>query len=173
MKRKPPYSRRGVTLIELGFVTAIAAVLMAMVLGLAQHISAISDIRRAQSDLAAWHQAMDNWHNTFGEYPGDIIDGGKTKEYLLSTDYLANLSNVYYKCQARFYIGTESTNYHFSSCCTMPASIYDPWGTPYVYRRDVNKQAYELFSCGPDADTELPPSTSGASSTSDDIFFER
>lgn len=176
MKRKPPYSCRGITLIELSFVTAIAAVLMAMILGLSQHVSAISDIRRAQTDLAAWHQAMDNWHETFGEYPGEIIDGNTRISVMTGNDYLSNLSNVYHECYTVFYPNTM-TGVYFKTYCTLPVKIKDPWGTPYIYLRDEGRQSYQLFSCGPDADTELLPSSGGAArkndTTLDDIFFER
>lgn len=169
MIRKLPYSRRGVTLIEISFVTAIAAVMMAMILGLAQHISAISDIRRAQTDLATWHQAMDNWHDTFGEYPGDIIRENGARDSPLDGETLGNLSNVYYKASQFFYDNTSIAEVKFETYCTQPVKISDPWKTPYIYLRDEGRQSYKLFSCGPDART---PDLGDEERTGyDDIYF--
>jgi len=171
------YNRRGVTLIEICFVTAIAAVLMAMILGLAHHMTAASNIRRTQADLGAWHLAMDNWHETFGEYPGDIIEGNNRFSVMTGNDYLSNLSNVYYECYTTFYRNNNMTGVYFSTYCTLPVKIKDPWDTPYIYIRDENRQSYDLFSCGPDADTEALPPPGGTTrthdTTLDDIFFER
>ncbi|MDA3923437.1 MAG: type II secretion system protein GspG [Kiritimatiellae bacterium] len=176
MKRDITYNRRGVTLLEISFVTAIAAVLMAMILGLAHHMTAVSNIRRAQSDLGAWHLAMDNWYEIFGAYPGEVTEEGVMTEFLLSHDdeYL-ELSKVYYECRTEFYINGYRTNQLFTSCCTLPTSIYDPWGEPYRYFRDDNKQAYKLFSCGPDTESgnvNFKGQDNPDSTTLDDIFFE-
>ena len=175
MKSRNTHNRRGITLIEIGFVTAIAAVLMAMILGLAHHITGASNIRRAQTDLGAWHLAFDNWHETFGEYPGEIIEGGVRGETLFDNgDILSNLSNVYANCAVFFYQQNSMTGINFSSYCTLPVKIKDPWGTPYIYMRDESRQSYELFSCGPDAETEYINSGARAHNTNlDDIFFER
>lgn len=176
MSNTMPYNRRGMTLIELSIVTGIAALLLAMILGLSHHITTASNIRRAQTDLAAWHLAMDNWHNTFGEYPGDIyVDGVRDPNppYNWEFNELTHLSNTYYNAAVRLNGATA----RFRSYCTMPVKIFDPWGTPYVYIRDENRQAYELFSCGPDADSEsieLPAGNKRTHDTSlDDIRFER
>ncbi len=171
MKRDTKYSRRGVTLIEISFVTAIAAVLMAMILGLSHHISGVSDIRRAQTELGAWQLALDNWHETFGEYPGDIIDANNRFSVMTGDDYLSNLSNVYHECYTVFYQNNSMTGVYFRSYCTLPVKVTDPWGTPYIYTRDESRQSYELFSCGPDAATAV---LNGETSTTlDDIFFEQ
>jgi len=172
MKRDTKYSRRGVTLIEISFVTAIAAVLMAMILGLSHHISVVSDIRRAQTELGAWQMALDSWHETFGEYPGEIIEGGNRVQPLLDdSDILSNLSNVYANCTVFFYQNNSMTGVYFKSYCTLPVKMTDPWGTPYIYTRDESRQSYELFSCGPDAGTAALNGESSA--TLDDIFFEQ
>lgn len=170
-------SCRGITLIEISFVTAIAAVLMAMIVGLSQHVSAISNIRRAQTDLAAWHLAMDNWHETFGEYPGEIYRENGLRDTVLDGDILANLSNVYYNVSVFLTTDTTLHEISFRSYCTLPIKIKDPWGTPYIYTRDEGRQSYDLFSCGPDADTASLPGVGGAGkkhdTTLDDVFFER
>ena len=163
---------RGTTLIELSIVMGIAAVLMAMILGLSHHITRISNISKAKTVLAVWHLAMDNWHQTFGEYPGDIYEGGKLIESPYNdSEVLGRLSNTYYKVSITLYINNTMDGVDFSSYATQPVKIFDPWGTPYVYIRHENKQSYELFSCGPDACT---PYLDDEETTSyDDIYFER
>lgn len=168
-------NRRGTTLIELSFVAAIAATLLAMIVGLSMHITRVSNITKAQTVLAAWHLAMDNWHQTFGEYPGDIYEDGKwiRSEYDKEFSGLSHLSNTYHNV----YVSLNGSRSYFHTYCTQPVKIRDPWGTPYVYIRDENKQSYELFSCGPDADTERTELEAGRArshdTSLDDIYFER
>ena len=177
MKRKFKYNRKGTTLIELSFVTGIAAMLLAMILGLARHVTRVSNISKAKTVLAAWHLAMDNWHQTFGEYPGDIIREDGSRESPLDENILGNLSNVYYQASQFLYDESSLAEVKFGNYCTQPIKVFDPWGTPYIYLRDESRQSYELYSCGPDADTEeieLEPGRTRTHNTSfDDIYFGR
>jgi len=174
MKSNTEYKRKGITLIELSIVTGIAAAMMAMILGLARHVTTNSNIRRTQSELGAWHLAMDNWHDIFGEYPGDIIREDGSRDTTLDGTILNNLQNVYNDSGSFFYHNNSMTGLSFRSCCTHPVKIKDPWGTPYIYLRDAGRQSYELFSCGPDAETEyLNSGIYNHDTNLDDIFFVR
>jgi type II secretory pathway pseudopilin PulG len=172
MKKDFTYNRKGTTLIELSFVTGIAALLLAMILGLAQHVTRISNISKAKTVLGAWHQAMDNWHQAFGEYPGDIYEGGT----LIGSPYndsevLGRLSNTYYQVSIILYSNNTMGGVDFRNYATQPVKIFDPWGTPYIYERDESKQAYQLYSCGPDASS---PVLGDEDRTGyDDIYFDR
>ena len=172
MKRNFKHKNTGTTLIELSFVTGIAAMLLAMILGLAHHITRTSNISKTKTVLAAWHLAMDNWHQTFGEYPGDIYEGGKFIESPYNdSDILGRLSNTYYQVSITLYVNGGMNGVDFSSYATQPVKVFDPWGTPYIYIRHENKQSYELFSCGPDAST--PVLGDEERTGFDDIYFER
>ncbi len=171
MSNKGPYNRRGMTLIELSIVTGITALLLAMILGLSQHVGSMADLRAAQIEIGRWHLAMDNWHQTFGEYPGDIIRENGERESVLGGDERGYLSNTYYTVSVFLHDNGSLSEVAFRSYCTQPVKVRDPWGTPYIYLRDQSRQSYELFSCGPDA--QSPILGGEERSAYDDIRFER
>lgn len=161
-------------MIELGIVMGIVSVLLALVLGLARHVNTTVKIRRAQADLAEWHETFNRWHLQFGEYPHARIDTNLDHvESLDSVDWtlqdpsrfpLAILTN---QCEVIF----QNSTVTLSSFMTADISTVDPWGTPYIYLCDPGRQAYTLFSCGPDAQTQL--AGGNELNNLDDIFFER
>lgn len=164
----------GMTMIELSLVMGIVSLLLALTLALSRHVSAVSNIRMAQTDLGAWHEALQQWFIRFGEYPAARISEDGSEEDLLQTGSgaLYNLSNIATRAEVRLDgVGDSSTNVTFRSCLPSGVKIRDPWGQFYVYECDGSRRAYTLLSCGPDRKSEA---IGGASSTSrDDIFFER
>jgi type II secretory pathway pseudopilin PulG len=178
------------TMIELGIVMGIVSVLLALVLGLARHVDAAVKIRRAQTDLAEWHESLNRWFLQFGEYPHAQINTangtavavyGDPLSFTLSqpsTYPLARLTNETSGAFVRY--DTPATNITFRSFLTAAASTVDPWGTPYIYLPSANARAYDLFSCGPNRQTLIGsrriPSTAAATTldpTLDDIHLEK
>ncbi len=165
-------SKRGMTLIELSIITGIASLLFAMILGLSHHVTAVSDIRKAQAELGKWQLALDEWRQQFGEYPASIIrENGKRDPVMNPDDELGNLSNVYYKVSVVMHHNSSLAEVHFREIISQPVEIFDPWGTPYVYLLDGGRQSYVLFSCGPDART--PELGHNNRTAYDNIYFER
>jgi type II secretory pathway pseudopilin PulG len=165
-------SKRGMTLIELSIITGIASLLFAMILGLSHHVTAVSNIRKAQAELGKWQLALDEWRHQFGEYPTRIIrENGEPEAVMTADDELGNLSNVYYKVSVVMNHNNSQAEVHFREIISQPVEIFDPWGTPYVYLPHPGRQSYKLFSCGPDAQT--PELGDEDRSAYDDIHFER
>ncbi len=160
-------------MIELGIVMGIVSVLLALVLGLARHVNAVVKIRRAQADLGEWHETFNRWHLQFGEYPYASIntETGEIIEKLVgSNNLLVNLTNLIERCEIQF-PHRNNTVVTFRSLMVAGTSPLDPWGNPYLYDCTPDRQDYTLFSCGPDAQTQLAGGTE--LNNLDDIFFER
>jgi type II secretory pathway pseudopilin PulG len=175
------------TLIELGVVMAIVAVLLALVLGLARHVDAAVKTRHAQAELGEWHETLDRWFLQFGEYPHAQIDTTSSADpielaglidWTLTNPRLyplAVFTNETTGCYVRFDNNGTLTNITFRSFIASSASTVDPWGTPYIYRPSSNARSYDLFSCGPNRTTAgIPTGTpSSPDPTLDDIHLER
>lgn len=173
--------RSGMTMIELGVVMGIVTVLLALVLGLSRHVNEIVKIRRAQTELGEWHEALNRWYLQFGEYPFEAVnvETGEILEPDLITDTKPslNLSNILDHCYMQYTVSGSKTNVTFRSYLTARASHIDPWGIPYIYACDPGRKAYTLYSCGPDSSSKLNNRQIGLSTTPDptldDIHFER
>ena len=168
------------TLIELGVVMGIVAVLMAMVLGLSRHVTEVVKIRRAQADLGEWHETLNTWYLKYGMYPDPtpFIPSGDVESNLV---WLASTNSV---AQYRVLNDNNTINTKippFSSLASKPLKTSDPWGTPYFYQSATN--SYELLSCGPNTQHSytknngqpaLFPEGAAASAdpNTDDVFFE-
>lgn len=170
------------TMIELGVVMSIVAVLFALVLGLGRHVNEVVKIRRAQAELGEWHEVMDHWYRQFGEYPYGAIDvNGNVERALDPAAPGMNFSNILTHARVELARNDSGgiTNITFRSFCASGTSQIDPWGTPYIYTSDESRKTYELYSCGPDArtrvnGTQYPSGTSTTlDPTLDDIYFEQ
>lgn len=180
-------TRRGLTFVELCIVMGIASTLFAMAHLLAQHVNAITKIRRAQAELAQWQAAIDDWFVQFGEYPcfdmrlsperndtSRICD----KAGLPSTAY--NLGNVASNACIRLYNedGTILDEKFFSQYIVGAPSLKDPWGRFYIYipadedpddTLSHERIIYTLFSCGPDG--KSPLTGDNPKTEQDDVYF--
>ena len=182
---KPRCACRGVTFIELCITLGIVSILFAMALFLAQHVNAITKIRRAQAELAYWHTAIDDWFVKYGEYPSFDMRRGDNREdcnlcnkaYTTGTVY--NLAEVASNACVRIDMGDGNYIYeYFSQYIVGAPNTVDPWGTPYLYipadeDPDDNisnpRVTYQLLSCGPDGKSFLKgddPKTER-----DDVYF--
>ena len=176
------------SLLELAISISIASVLLAMVLGLARHVNAITKIRRAQAELAQWHAAIDDWFVQFGEYPAfdmGVSDERSDGNRLCDTSggrIPMNLSNAVERACVR--IDGDGTLEFFRSYVIGSPNIVDPWGMPYIYIPADNdpddnivnpRTTYQLFSCGPDGRSRInDTSINGGDerTTNDDVYFE-
>lgn len=158
------------TMIELGIVMGIVSVLLALVLGLSRHVNETVKIRRAQSELGEWHESLSRWRLQFGEYPY----GNPTDEDLQNaTDPGSNLSNILQYAYVQLPLESgSSTNLSFRSFVAGQLKHIDPWGQPYIYICDESRNAYTLFSCGPNSKTQINGKGEEAD-TYDDVYFER
>lgn len=177
------------TLIELSIVMSIVSILLALVLGLARHVDTAVKIRRAQADLAEWHESIQRWFLQFGEYPHAGIDTTRadapaerfdTPDWSFREPRLYPLAILTNDTQCFVHYDAPETNITFRSLLTASVSTVDPWGTPYIYIPSENAKAYALFSCGPNRQTmvggQRVPTSATATAldpTLDDINFER
>ena len=177
---------RGITFIELCVTIGIASVLFSMALFLAQHVNAITKIRRAQAELAYWHTAIDDWFAQFGEYPSfdmrldpDMNDTSRICDKAGTTGAIHNLENV--ASNACIRIDTGDGNYefvYFSQFIVGAPNTRDPWGAPYLYipaDEDPDdticnpRITYLLLSCGPDSKSPLKGDKD--ETERDDVYF--
>ena len=163
------------TLIELCVTIGIASVLFSMALFLAQHVNAITKIRRAQAELAYWHTAIDDWFVQFGEYPcfdknGDLVCSMDADKFI---DNLVAVTN-------RACAVIDGQEIYFSTYVVGAPSHIDPWGKPYILIcLDDDPEdppppnpriIYYLFSCGPNG--ESPKANDYTKDNDhDDVYF--
>jgi len=154
------------TFIELCVTIGIVSSLFAMALFLAQHVNAITKIRRAQAELAYWHAAIDDWFVQFGEYPSfDMRRSDERNDTsricnMWGADTTRNLENVATNACVRIDTGNGTYDLvYFSSYIVGTPNLIDPWGAPYLYipaDEDPHdtisnpRITYLLLSCGPD-----------------------
>lgn len=142
------FRAQGFTLVELTMVISIVSVLLALVLGVARHVNATLDIRRAQRDLTTWHDALERWHLKFGEYPhSDLLPS--TDPEINTPANSAPLTILTNQCRVTQQVNNGNGDIHFSSYINGQPSTTDPWGRPYIYRPSPNAQSFELYSLGP------------------------
>jgi len=176
------------SLLELTLTVAIAAILFAMVLGLAQHVNHISKIRRAQAELAYWHTAIDAWHAQFGEYPcfdmrrhPERNDTSRLCDKAGTSGTIRNLENVVSNACVHLYgeDGTILGEKFFSEFVAGTPSHIDPWGTPYLYipaDEDPDdtisnpRITYLLLSCGPNGKSP-EKGDKDEKTRNDDVYF--
>ena len=175
--------RGGVTLIEMVITVGIISVLLAMALLLAKHVEAITKIRRAQAELAEWHEALNRWFVQFGEYPcfrllntGDERADSTTRCVKYgSANTISNL--IWVASNACVNVGGNDVVY-FSQYIVGSPNTIDPWGVPYLYIPEdddpedsiVNpRSTYYLLSCGPDG--KSPAKGDDDKTENDDVYF--
>jgi type II secretory pathway pseudopilin PulG len=169
------------TLVELSFTIGIMSLLLAMVLGLARHVNAITKVRRAQTELGQWHEALDRWFIQFGEYPCYDARKGDQSDSTLTCwpkgNYNLNLTHTVSNACVR--VGDNDYVY-FSSYVAGAPSLLDPWGKPYIYiAQDDNPDdgisgtriVCHLFSCGPNGKSSII-NPNDTNTERDDIYFE-
>ena len=182
--------RRGMSLLELSLTIGMVGVLFALVLGLAQHVNAITKIRRAQAELGEWHTAIDTWFVQFGEYPCFDLsgDGAERSDSTRQCDTSGgripmNLSNALERVCVR--IDGDGDLVFFRSYVTGSPNIIDPWGVPYIYIPADNdsddnivnpRTTYQLFSCGPNGKSYVDGggaiNNGNERTTHDDVYFD-
>jgi len=175
------------TLLELCFSIGIAGILISTALFLAQHVNAITKIRRAQAELAYWHAAIDDWFVKFGEYPSFDMRRGEERENCRICDaegfpgVIYNLENVASNACVRIVRDDGNFDFEFFSQYIPGApSLIDPWGMPYLYipaDEDPNdavsnpRTTYLLLSCGPDGKSTLKGDNPDLKTERDDVYF--
>lgn len=170
-------NRSGMTLLELAITAGIAAILLAMIVGLSRYANASVDRGRARADLAEWGDALHRWFVQFGEYPYATLlaDGSLTEvnafESPPSPEVRNNLSNLFERIYVEMQLDGSQTNLYFRSFLRRAPPLTDPWGGRYLYFYAPGQRSCTLFSTGPDQQSEVlgdDPATS-----MDDIFFVR
>lgn len=159
--------RGGLTLIEVLFVMAVLAIMIALVIGLGRYSDTTARINQARADLGEWSVALDRWHGIFGEYPRPPRD----------TNVVWLVSNTV--AIARYQKAQETTRYAtYGSASNRfeTAAIFhdlperDPWRQYYRYEEALDNDMdssqplleYRLYSAGPDGDE---------GTTHDNIYF--
>lgn len=178
----------GFTMVELVMVMAIASILLALTFGLARHVDTIVKIRRAQAEIAEWHDTFERWFVKFGTYPyaainteNGIIEKLPEPDWNLNNPLKYPLTILTNELSgAQYYFNPPGTNVTLRAFLTTSISTVDPWGTPYIYIVSDNAKDYTLFSCGPDRQTlvnnAILPSEARQrylNPALDDVYFER
>ena len=178
---------RGVTFIELCVTIGIAGILFSMALFLAQHVNAITKIRRAQAELAYWHAAIDDWFARYGEYPNfDMSISPERSQANVIGEYrygtagsIFNLERVVSNACVRIDLGDGNYELvYFSQHIAGAPNTIDPWRTPYIYiaadddpydNISNERTTYMLLSCGPDS--KSPAKDDKDETERDDVYF--
>ena len=174
---------RGVTFLELCITIGIAGVLFSLALFLAQHVNAITKIRRAQAELAHWHTAIDDWFVQFGEYPSFDMRispdraASRICDMAGASGAIRNLENI--ATNACVVIDDLAQPVFFSQYISGAPNTRDPWGTPYLYIPADDdpydppppnpRITYLLLSCGPDG--KSPLKGDNEKTERDDVYF--
>jgi len=172
------------TLLELSVVIGIVGTLLGLSLLLAKHVEAITKIRRAQAELAMWHESLNRWFVQFGEYPSfdmrldpERNDTSRICDKAETTGAIRNLENV--ASNACVIIEGISKPIFFSEYIVGAPNTRDPWGTPYLYipaDEDPDDTVcnprinYQLLSCGPDNKSRLKGDKQ--ETERDDVYFD-
>lgn len=145
--------RRGFTMVELLAVITIIMILAGLVLGAAAWASRKGDLARCQGRMQLLKNALDEYKLDYGKVP----QGSYT---LLYTELFSKpLSSGRPGGERKPYI--SDTNFLNTS-----KQFVDPWGNYFRYQAPGarNKEAYDLWSFGPNGKDE-----SGSSTGSDDL----
>jgi len=174
------------TFLELCITIGIASVLFSLALFLAQHVNAITKIRRAQAELAYWHTAIDDWFVQFGEYPSfdmkrdpERNDTSRICDMAGASGVVRNLENIATNACVRIDMGDGTFEFiYFSQFIVGSPNTRDPWGSPYLYipadedphdRISNPRVTYLLLSCGPDG--KSPLKGDDEKTERDDVYF--
>ena len=153
-------NRAGLTLVEVLFVMAVFAILVALVIGLGRYSDSAARIHQARADLGEWTSALGRWRDVFGEYPRPP---GATNVLWLASNTVA---------VARFTGAAGATAYAAAGAAsnTLDTAAFfrdlplrDPWRQYYRYEAQdgLDDPAVPLFDCklysaGPDGKDDTP-----------------
>jgi type II secretory pathway pseudopilin PulG len=159
------------TLIELGGVIALIAVLGGFAAGLIVGVQARAAGARAQGELAVLVQALEGYRCQYGDYPA-TVDAGEFYESL--TGRRGPRGEVL-DPPGRRLIETGRFTLRDSDPRAAGNVVLDPWNQPYHYAcftrtaNGVTSHGYVLFSSGPDgrAKPNDPPVTGAAAGDPD------
>lgn len=172
---------KGFTLIELLAVIAILGVLTALVFGLTRGVSQRGAIARAQSELTAISQALEEYKLMYGDYPQT---DRPPRLYQALNGTLGPTMNLIPSGEQRGFIEDHSKfTLHADDPESVPNYFEDPWGNPYqYYYKHAGANSWErfgflLFSQGPDGEHSPPPATGYINvdhpDNTDNIFHDR
>ncbi len=140
----------GFTLLEILLSITVIAFICGLIVGFARLANHNARRYQARSELAQWQEALQRWHDRFGEYPLPDSDATTTN----GTDVV----NLYHHpetildIERVFHEQTGSTTNLETRLerNLLHLSLKDPWGMPYHYRRKT-PDIFEVWSNGPDS----------------------
>lgn len=164
MKLNPKFKhQQGFTLAELMIVIAIIIILAGIVIGSMQFVKTRQKNNQAEIQIKLLENAIQHYHTDNGEYPGDADAGGTTGtgqsnmlfRALFYDGYLADNNSLIYLSE----LDPATDVQKWIEGTGASATIVDPWGEEYRYRRGsaAMNPDYDLWSTGSDG----PDGTSG------------
>lgn len=165
---KSQRSRKAFTIIELLTVIAVVAILMAIAFGIYRSVNERGQMTRAEAEIAALAQALEQYRNHYGDYPWIP---GTTEEQRSERLYEAlngerGPTGMRLNPKGRVFI--ERERFRLANPNEPDASgnyLMDPWNNryQYYYKRQADDGAawenasYVLFSKGPSGNSDDPP----------------
>lgn len=144
------------TLIELLAVIAIICILAALIVGASRYAWQKAATSRAQSEIAAMENALENYKNDNGAYPFSTIN---------RSDFSDNNTNLYSSLAggSKIYFNFQSSQLSVQAGGTA-TNVLDPFGKPYNYfnpppgSTDIknNQATFDLWSYGPSGTDGAP-----------------
>ena len=146
----------GLTLLEVLFVMAVLAIMIALVIGLGRYSDSAARINQARADLGEWSVALDRWRDIFGEFPRPPQDTNVV--WLASnTVEVARFMPADHEASIKYLSGDGSRNILEMAAFFRDLPLVDPWRKPYHYEAGPNSGDanapmidYLLYSAGPD-----------------------
>jgi prepilin-type N-terminal cleavage/methylation domain-containing protein len=150
---------RGFTLAELMIVIAIIIILAGIVIGSMGFVKTRQRNNQAEIQIKLLENAIQQYHTDNGEYPGDADAGGSigTGESnmlfraLFYDGFLADDNSLIYLSE----LDPATDVQKWIDGTGAGATIVDPWGVEYRYRRGSGalNPDYDLWSVGPDGES--------------------
>ena len=147
--------KRGFTLLEVLLSLTVIAFICGLIIGFARFANHNARRHQARADLVLWSDALQRWHDRFGEYPhtnpnatanpDDPNPSTSVEELYFYTEILPfdDIERIFFEQTG------ITTNREPTSLIYLP--FKDPWGMDYRYQRDPkNPDTFDLWSLGPD-----------------------
>ena len=162
--RQNRHEKEGFTILEVVAALAVIAILMtALAVGF-QKLIPLSESKRARADIARIQMSLEEYKESFGEYPKETSVGAATPamETILFNALAGTLSpngklGNFPSLLDRMALEFQTSNFPVVGAAPQlhANAFLDPWGNPYRYRYDPDDANWEnfnyvLFSAGPD-----------------------
>ena len=141
-------AKQGFTLLEILLSITIIALITSLIVGFARLANLNARRYQARADITLWQEALQRWHDRFGEFPlpqfsdATHTNGIPVLDLFLHTETIVDIERTFFEQTG------ATTNATHSNLLLLP--LKDPWGTDYRYHLDT-PDTCTVWSCGPDS----------------------